>query len=76
MLAVTFAHSCARKSFGAVPRQVRQYSLNSAVCIASVAATRSPLHFRLGALFLRSIYKDYFDITFFFYFYTDIALNT
>ena len=55
MLAVTFAHSCSRKSLGAIPRHVRQYSLISELCIALVAATRSPLHFRLGALFLRFI---------------------
>ena len=54
MLAVTLAHSFAKKSFGAVPRLARQNSLKVSVCIACVAATRIALHFLLALVCFRS----------------------
>ena len=54
MLAVTLAHSFAKKSFGAVPRLARQNCLKVSVCIACVAATRIALHFLLALVCFRS----------------------
>ena len=66
MLAVTLAHSRAKKSFGAVPRLARQNSLKVSVCIACVAATRIALHFLLALVCFRSEAK-FMNFRFFYF---------